>query len=120
MSFFATLFNRFTKNAQAINTPQRHFSWEEIVAACYDKQLEYLHNVVKVIYTDDKTERAVILQKPDGLYKISLEKLCAYEEEYGFSDLPGYWLPYSYGSIFDTVERAINAIMAEPPFNNLH
>ena len=101
--------------------PLQPISWNEIVKECYDKNLEYIYPVVKVIYTDDKTERAVILKKPDTLYTIVFSKLYPYYEDelqYISSGLHGYWgLTTSSGnSIFDTEKDAINAVFLEPPF----
>ena len=95
-------------------------SWDEIINTCYDKQLSGFGNhVVKVIYADNKAERAIVLQKRDTLYCIALEKLYAYDDdELEYFDLPAYWDPYvtRMNSIFDTKERAIEEVMLTPPF----
>lgn len=103
-----------------MNAPLKIIPWNEIVDECYDKQLCYIYDIAKVIYTDDRTERAVILHKPNGLYTIIVEKLYPFDDDelkYGISDLHGYWRTCNdVGSIFDTEERAKNSIMADPPF----
>lgn len=99
--------------------------WNEVIDECYDKQLNFWCDIAKVIYTDERTERAVILQRSDGLYETVIERLYPFDDEelkYVGSDLHGYWSPHSKSkSIFDTVNLAVNSIMAEPPFkdNNL-
>jgi len=118
---------KFLKNIlKKKQTPIGHcvkMSWNEVVDACYDKHLDcFVNDVIKVIYSDDKVERAVILQRPDKLYSITFEKLCFYyddELKYLTPDsLPAYWCPNNSGmnSIFDTEEEALSAIMTTPPF----
>ena len=72
--------------------------------------------VVKTIYTDDGEERAVILQRKDGLFAVVLEKFYRihnYEEDY----LYDYWgEATNMKSIFDSVEGAVCAVMSESPF----
>ena len=97
-------------------------SWDKIVEECYDKELSFIYDVIKVIYTDKKTERAVILQRPDGLINVVLEKLYPFDDDdliyLNDDDLHGYWSfsPNHNNSIFDTKERAIEAVFSELPF----
>jgi len=98
-------------------------SWNEIAEECYDESLTFLYPivVVKVIYADDKTERAVILQQPDGTYLVTFEKLYPYDDDelqYIDHRPHSFWIQSSQGacSIFDTEERAENAIFETPPF----
>ena len=89
--------------------------WSEVVANCYDKGLDGLGEVVKTIYSDDKEERAVILQQLDGLYQVVFQKLylCEYEI------CGGLWQRCNDAytvCIVDTPERAIKLIMSERPF----
>ena len=96
-------------------------SWNEVIEACYDKQLSYCDNVIRVIYSDDRTERAVILQRMDKLYSVTFEKLFPYHDDelkyLTIDSLPAYWSPGHYtNSIFDTVEGTVDAIMSTPPF----
>ena len=118
---FKGIFGLFYKNKQTTNAPSKKIPWNEIVKECYDKGLNFIYLVVKVIYSDDKTERAAILQKPDMSYTISYEKLYPYDDDelkYIGNGLHGYWSPdnRSMNSIFDTEENAITAIYSEPPF----
>ncbi len=118
------IFDRFKMHRKTVNTPLEIIEkvpWSEVVKACYDKNLNFTYPVTKVIYTDDKTERAVILQKPNMSYTIAIQKLYPFDDEelkYTNHSLPGFWSPgeQDIRSIYDTEERAVNAIFAEPPF----
>ena len=71
---------------------------------------------IKTIYTDDKTERAIISQRADGLFSVSFEKFiqaCNDEEDYQYE----YWgRSNNTIHLFDTIEHAICSVMSEPPF----
>ena len=115
------ILSRFSKKKQPAATPLQPIPWSEVVKECYDKNLEYIYPVAKVIYADDKIERAVILKKADALYTIDFTKLYSYDEDelqYISSGLHGYWAPAMNNgkSIFDTEEDAVIAIYSEPPF----
>lgn len=115
------IFNRLSRKNQSAATPLQPIPWNEVVKECYDKNLEYIYPVAKVMYADDKTERAVILKKSDALYTIDFSKLYSYDEDelqYISGGLHGYWGPAmnSGKSIFDTEEDATTAIFSEPPF----
>ncbi len=115
--------NYFTKDKPAKETPMNleKIPWNQVVKKCYDKNLNFAHPVSKIIYLDDKTERAVILKKPEGLFTLTFEKLYPFDDEelkYLSLDLHGYWSQNTckiYG-IFDTEENAINTIFSVPPF----
>lgn len=117
---FKNIFDSFNKKKQSVNIPLQVIPWSEIVDECYDRQLNFMYDISKVIYTDDRTERAVILRKPNGLYTVIREKLYQFDDDelkYGISDLHGYWhTENDIGSTFDTEERAENEIMTSPPF----
>lgn len=118
------IFSSFNKNKKTTATTLKSLeqvSWSEIVKECYDKGLNFIHPIVKAIYTDDRTERAVILKKSDTVFTIAFEKLYPFDEDelkYLTHDLHGYWCPNScsMNSIFDTAETATNAIFSDPPF----
>ena len=114
-------FRLFHKNKQTANAPLEKIPWNEVVKECYNKGLNYIYPVVKIIYSDDKTKRAAILQKPDMSYTISFEKLYPYDDDelkYFFNGLHGYWShdDSSMNSIIDTEENAVIAVFSEPPF----
>lgn len=117
---FQKYFHMAQQKKQPVNIPLAKIPWSEVVDECYDKQLTFMYDVSNVIYTDNKTERAVILRKPDGLYTVAFERLYPFDDdilEYGIYDLHGFWQNYSgFVSLFDTEERAANSIMSEPPF----
>ena len=115
------IFRRFNKKKQTINAPLKHIPWNEIVNECYDKGLNFIYPVTKVIYSDDKSKRVAILQKPDMSYTICFEKLYPYDDDelkHIGNGLHGYWSPdnHSMNSIFDTEENAIMSVYSEPPF----
>ena len=76
-----------------------------------------MDEAIKTIYTDDEGERAVILQRKDGLFSVKVEKfyrMCNYEEDYHYE----YWgrSENDMVRLLDTLEHAICAVMSEPPF----
>ena len=112
------MFGLYKRKTQPANVSLERIPWNEVVDECYDKQLSFVYDITKVIYTDDRTERAVVLQKPDGLYTVVLEKLYPFDDyELRYAESHGYWSPYNrIISIFDTEECAVNSIIADPPF----
>jgi len=89
----------------------------EIVVECYDEDLSFMgYDVIKVIYTDDKEERALILKKSnEDYYKVRFEKIYICEDYTG--SVYGYWSDDNFTvSIFNTEERAMNEILSTPPF----
>ena len=112
------------KNTPIVKPPSntlKKIPWKEIVKECHDKSLGFSYPVVKVIYTDDKAERAVILEKPDKTYTIAYETLIPFDDDelkYSSDGLHGFWNPNkeSLNSVFDTEERAEKAVFCGPPF----
>ena len=101
-------------------------SWESVVEIMYDKQLDsVLDEVVKVIYSKDKTKRYVIVKSKKGFLTYGLEVLCAFDEdEWQFigrekDALPGYWGPSSgrgVTSIFEREEELLRELVCEPEY----
>ena len=121
---FKNIFRRFKKDKQTLKTPlntNKKVPWRKVVKECHDKDLNFTCPIAKVIYSDEKSERAVILKKPDGLYSVVLERLFPFDDEeleYVNPSMYGYWAPYPFygrNSIFDTEESAIFAIFSDPP-----
>ena len=113
------LFNRFKKKTKQTHLEQ--IPWRDVVDECYDKGLEFTYPIVKVIYADNKSERAVILNRPDMTYTVVFQKLYPFDEEElkHFSvGLHGYWAPSEQdtGNVFDTEEHATNSVFSTPPF----
>ena len=119
---FKNIFSFFGKKNQATKTPLNQMQWKDIVKECYDKDLDFIYPVAKVMYTDDKTQRAVILQRPDMTYTIMHQVLYPFDDdelEY-ITDggLHGFWSPTqpSFCGIFDAIDTATNEIFSDPPF----
>ena len=101
-------------------------SWESVVEIMYDKQLDsVLDEVVKVIYSKDKTKRYVIVKSKKGFLTYGLEVLCAFDEDEwqfvgrGKDALPGYWGPSSgrgVTSIFEREEELLRELVCEPEY----
>ena len=101
-------------------------SWESVVEIMYDKQLDsFLDEVVKVIYSKDKTKRYVILKSKKGFLTYGLEVLYAFDEdEWQFigrekDALPGYWDPSSgrgVKSVFEREEELLRELVCEPEY----
>ena len=118
------LFNWFNKNKQPNETSfniVKKKPRNEIIRECYDKGLTFVDPIIKVVYTDDKTERAVILQKSDRLYTVAFEKIYFLDDDeltYNSVGLQGYWCTDadSMNSFLDTEENAVDTIYSTPPF----
>lgn len=55
---------------------------EEIVETLYNKQLSFTdYEIVKVIYSSDKTKRFIILKSSNGFYKYTYEEICVLDED---------------------------------------
>lgn len=119
MRFIKTLFDK--KNKSSYEQSKR-LSWSDIIDECYDKQLDFTDAFVsKVIYTDNKEKRAVILLMPNGCYSVVFEILYPYDDDelqyIATTDLHGFWSQYDCtSSFFDTEERAVASVFSEPPF----
>ena len=103
-------------------------TWESVVEIMYDKQLDsFLDEVVKVIYSKDKTKRYVILKSKKGFLTYGLEVLYAFDEdEWQFigrekDALPGYWGPSSgrgVKSVFEREEELLRELVCEPEYKS--
>ena len=121
---FKKILRPFNKKEPSPENPSaalEKIPWSEVVKECYDKSLNYNYPIIRVIYSDDKAERAVILQKLDKIFTISFEKLYPFdgdELKYCSSGcLHGYWCPiYQRNSFFDTEESALTEIFSSHPF----
>ena len=61
---------------------KRAFPIEEIAEALYDKQLSFTdYEIVKVIYSSDKTKRFIILKSLNAFYKYTYEEICVLDED---------------------------------------
>ena len=101
-------------------------TWESVVEIMYDKQLDsFLDEVVKVIYSKDKTKRYVIVKSRKGFFTYGLEALYAFDEdEWQFvgrekDALPGYWGSFAGSgskSIFGREEELMKELICEPEY----
>lgn len=100
--------------------------WEEIIEAMYDKDLSFTEGteVIKVIYSKDKSKRFIILKSDKGFFKYVYEELCLFDEEermyfHNNENIYAYWSPndpsFAY-SFFDTEENAFSALISEPEY----
>ena len=122
MSFFNRLFQK-EKPKEIPTMPP----WEEIVEMMYDKCLGvFTAEVVRVVYSIDKTMRYVVLRYEQGLYTYQLEAICKLDEDewrYALSHnddaLPALWesLGCAVGeSLFDNEEELLKEMKEEPEY----
>ena len=92
---------------------------EEIIELMYGKSLNYVDEVVDVIYSKDKTKRYVIL-KDGNCFTYTYEVLEFYdEEEYKYvGGLPAYWYPSGGGGIYDSIETVMKELKADPNYKS--
>lgn len=112
-------FNRKTSNRY-----QQKPSYEELVEQLYDKELDYIDEVVRVIYSKDKSMRYVITKNTQDILKYQLEKVYQNDEEdllyIGINEkvVWGYWMPNgsSDASFFNNIDDLMKAIKWEPTY----
>lgn len=122
MSFFNRLFQKEKPKEIPAMPP-----WEEIVEMMYDKCLDaFTVEVVRVVYSIDKTMRYVVLRYEQGLYTYQLEAIYKLDEDewrYALSHndyaLPAMWesLGCAVGkSLFDSEEELLKEMKEEPEY----
>lgn len=114
-----------TDNPTKTNIPPMP-SWEDIVKIMYNKQLDsYFDEVVRVVYTKDKSMRYVILKDKKGYFTYQLETIYQFDEEewkYTYIDsntLPAMWessIGTVGGSIFENVEDLQKEMISTPEY----
>lgn len=119
MNFFKRLFQKGKPKGIPPIPP-----WSEIVKTMYDKSLDaFADEVVRVVYSADKTMRYVILKDEKGLFTYQLEAIYQFDEDewkYIFSDnnaLPAMWEPFRgvVGKSFFENEEELQKEMKEEP-----
>ena len=100
--------------------------WAEIVEMMYDKHFDtFVNEVVRVVYSADKTMRYVVLKDEKGLFTYQLEAIFQYDEDdwkYFYSDkdaLPAMWEPISgiaWKSVFENEEELLKEMKEEPEY----
>ena len=120
-NWIASIFKKKQKTSIPLMLP-----WESVVEIMYDKQLDsFLDEVVKVIYSKDKTKRYVILRSKKGFLTYGLEVLYAFDEdEWQWigrekDALPGYWGPSTgvgIKSVFEKEDELMKELVCEPEY----
>ena len=123
MKFLDKLFKRKAK-AKIPQPP----SWDTVVETMYDKELDcFIDDVAKVIYSNDRSKRYVILRKENGLLTYLLEELYQYdgvEWEYVYSHdnaLPAAWVSSVYNagkSVFANMNDLLKELESEAEYEN--
>ena len=100
--------------------------WETVVEMMYDKQLDcYDDEVIRVIYSKDKSKRYLILKRKNGILTYLLEYVYQFDdEEWNYisnqeNSLPAMWEPYytDWGvSHFEKEEELMNELVHEPEY----
>ena len=110
--------------AKFVNAGCKELSMGEIAERMYNKSLDrFTGKVLKVIYSENKTERYVILKNENGIIHFVFEKIELYDEETlnYFEDspdaLPAYWNGFDTPrSFYGTLEDALNNLKFEPKY----
>lgn len=100
--------------------------WETVVEMMYDKQLDCFDDeIIRVIYSEDKSKRYLILKKSNGILTYLLEYIYQFDdEEWNYisnqeNALPAMWEPYytDWGvSHFEKEEELMNELIHEPEY----
>ncbi|MGN0517123.1 MAG: hypothetical protein ACI4II_00180 [Acutalibacteraceae bacterium] len=100
--------------------------WEEIVEMMYDKYLDaFTDEVVRVVYSADKTMRYVVLKNKKGLFTYQLEAIYQFDEDEwkyicSHNDaLPAIWETFRDvvgKSLFENEEELLKGMKEEPEY----
>ena len=102
--------------------------YDEIVKSLYDKELNYPDSlkICRVIYSNDKSKRFIILESDKGFFKYTYEEVCVIDEldwnsyfAYVENIKPGWWEPKdrsSAYSFFGTEEEAFKSLKCEAEY----
>ncbi len=114
------------KKPQTSATPADKPNWGDIVATLYDKGLDAFNcEVVRVIYSEDRSIRYVILKDEAGRYTYEIEAIYQwYDDEWGYhcaddGVLPAQWEPFHGrigNSFFDNEPDLLRELTAEPEY----
>ena len=121
MNFFTNLFKK--KSKEEISPMP---FWETVVEMMYDKHLDaFSDEIVKVIYSKDRSMRYVVLKDEKGFFIYQLEAIYQYDEDerkYICSHnnvLPAMWEPFRGivgKSIFENMDELLKELKAEPEY----
>ena len=114
--------DRFSKE----NTIRPLPSWEETVQLMYDKGLDsFAHEVIRVLYSKDKSRRYVVYRIRNNLLQYRLERLFQFDEDewkyYLCRDnnaLPGYWCEDGGKnvSVFNIMDDLLKELQSDPEY----
>ncbi len=123
MNFFTKLFKKKLKE----ETPPMP-SWETVVEMMYDKDLDaFSDEIVKVIYSKDRSMRYVVLKDEKGFFTYQLEAIYQYDEdEWKYicsrdNALPAMWEPFRGivgKSFFENMDELLKELNAEPEYKS--
>ena len=123
MNFFTKWFKR---NLKPSTSPMP--THETLVEMMYDKHLDaFSDEVVRVIYSRDRSMRYVVLKNEKGYFTYQLEAIYQYEEdEWKYLSaqedvLPALWEPFRGivgKSIFENMDDLLKEIKAEAEFKH--
>ena len=121
MSFFKRLFQKEKPKEIPAMPP-----WSEIVEMMKDKHLDaFADEVVRVVYSADKTMRYVVLKDEKGLFTYQLEAIYQFDEDEwkyicSHNDaLPAMWEPFrgfAGKSFFENEEELLKEMEEEPEY----
>ena len=123
MSFLTKLFKKKSKE----ETPTMP-SWETVVEMMYDKHLDaFSDEVVKVIYSKDRSMRYVVLKDEKDFFTYQLEAIYQYDvDEWKYicshdNALPAMWEPFRGivgKSVFENMDELLKELKAEPEYKS--
>ena len=123
MNIFTKLFKKKSKE----ETPPMP-SWETVVEMMYDKHLDaFSDEVVKVIYSKDRSMRYVVLKDEKDFFTYQLEAIYQYDEdEWNYissydNALPAMWEPFRGivgKSVFENMDELLKELKAEPEYKS--
>lgn len=100
--------------------------WGTVVEMMYDNGLDaFQDEVIKVVYSKDKSMRYVILKDEHSIFTYQLEAIYQYnDEEWSYlcdsnSMLPAMWEPHSNGwsgSRFENIDDLMKELIFEPEY----
>ncbi len=120
------IFKKLLKNRAETSDIPPVPSWDRIVAALYDKQLDsFCDEVIKVIYSKDRAMRYVVLKSEKGFLTYQLEAIYQFDrDEWKYicinnDALPAMWEPFrgiEGKSVFSCIDDLEREMKAEPEY----
>ena len=121
MNFFTKLFKKKSKEEISPMPSQ-----ETVVEMMYDKHLDaFSDEIVKVIYSKDRSMRYVVLKDEKDFFIYQLEAIYQYDEdEWKYicahdNALPAMWEPFRGivgKSVFENIDELLKEIKTEPEY----